>query len=976
MRSLSVLLLSCLCLSAAERIPLVADPHNSAAERWLNKKVLQSRLLDDMESLDKWSAFTNAAPLVVDARFASQVVEQAKVVAEMSLTSERSRDGSHSLRLRNPTRLPKPGPVNGRGWGESGILRTFDGEDWTAFNRISLWIYPDCPGHYVASLDMHLRNDGVEKLPAPFAQEGETSLVLKNHEWNHVVWEISNVARDKVTGLEIVYGMAGNELDGADSVTFDFDHMELERVEPDHIEGWDVWPGRISYSQAGYATGAPKSAIASGLSAREFRLLQAKTGQPVLTRPVKTVKTRLGEFQVMDFSEVRQAGTYILEAGKTRTPPFAIGDNVWRESILKALNFFYAERCGFAVPGVHGVCHRDWQAVHGDKRIIVNGGWHDAGDLSQGMGNTSEIDYALFSLAERIHARGEDPELYERLLEEARWGLDWVLKTSFGDGYRGSGSINSRHTNGILGDYDDVIAKSSNSPMTNLQAAAVEALAARVLKERDPRLAAYSLRMAELDWKYGIEGLDRMGAQPPKDKFSGTFDSAGVAHEPVSMAVLAGVDLYRATGNHAYADKAVALAHTILDSQERRIPDWTVPLTGYFYTSPAKDRILHYVHRGREQGPIEALTALCNALPDDPDWMKWYSAVALHSEYLKTIARYTEPFGVMPASIYREDDYLDVPESRRDSFRKQILNGIPLGAGHYLRLFPVWLDYRGHFGTILPQAQALGDAAHLRGDLKSAQVAEQQLEWVIGRNPFAQSMMYGEGYDFTPQYTPSSGDMVGSLPVGIQTRGVADVPYWPVQSTWTYKEVWVHPVARWIWLMKNLAGPALVEGQASAPVEFVDTAFGQKITIQPDAKTGQFRTTLPQGVYRVLSGAAEETRTFLPGDAYRLDLRAGKALDLQLSQETAASGEVILRASVRGNGQHSFALRAENLGVEGGAKLLTLKPGASQTFAWHGKILAADTPWVAVVIPDGDLSRRKELMGSTGSVGKNHPSRP
>jgi hypothetical protein len=133
---------------------------------------------------------------------------------------------------------------------------------------------------------------------------------------------------------------------------------------------------------------------------------------------------------------------------------------------------------------------------------------------------------------------------------------------------------------------------------------------------------------------------------------------------------------------------------------------------------------------------------------------------------------------------------------------------------------------------------------------------------------------------------------------------------------------------------------------------------------------------LPQGVYRVLSGAAEETRTFLPGDAYRLDLRAGKALDLQLSQETAASGEVILRASVRGNGQHSFALRAENLGVEGGAKLLTLKPGASQTFAWHGKILAADTPWVAVVIPDGDLSRRKELMGSTGSVGKNHPSRP
>jgi hypothetical protein len=970
MRALNIFLLSCICLSSAERIPLTPDAHNSAAERWLNKKVLQSRLLDDMESLDGWSAFTNSAPLVVDARIASQVVEPSKVVAEMSLTSEHSRDGRHSLRLRNPTQLPKPSPANGRGWGESGILRKFDGEDWSAFNRISLWIYPDCPGHYVASLDMHLRNEGVEKLPAPFAQEGETSLMLKNHEWNHVVWEISNVARDKVTGLEIVYGMAGNELDGADVVTFDFDHMELELVEPDHIEGWDVWPGRISYSQSGYATGAPKSALASGLPASDFRLIEAKSGKTVLAKPIRTVKTRLGEFQVLDFSEARQAGAYFLEAGKLRTPPFAIGNDVWRESILKALNFFYAERCGFAVPGVHGVCHRDWQAVHGDKRIIINGGWHDAGDLSQGMGNTAEIVYALFSLAERLHERGEDPELYERLIEEGRWGLDWILKTSFGDGYRGSGSISSRHTNGILGDYDDVIATASNSPMTNLLAAASEALAARVLKQRDPRLAAYSLRMAELDWRYALEGLDQTGARPSKEFFSGSFDSAGVVHELLSIAVLAGVDLYRATGERAYADKAVSMARIILDSQERRIPNWTVPLTGYFYTSPAKDRILHYCHRGREQAPIEALTALCNALPDHPDWMKWYSAVALHAEYQKTIAKYTEPYGVMPASIYRDDDYLQVPESRRDSFRKQVLNGIPLGAGHYLRLFPVWLDYRGHFGTILPQAQALGDAAHLRGDLAAAQVAERQLEWVIGRNPFAQSTMYGEGYDFTPQYTPSSGDIVGSLPVGIQTRGDADAPYWPVQSTWTYKEVWVHPVARWIWLMKNLAGPALVEGEADAAVEFTDSFFGQKILVQPDPKAGRFRVLLPQGVYRVSSGVSEERRAFLPGASYQLDLRAGKALDLQLSETSSASGEVVLRVNARGQGAHRLVLRTDNLTVENGRRQLTLKPGMAQTFSWRARIVDKASPWVAVAVPDDDLSQRQELMGSPSPAGK------
>ena len=103
---------------------------------------------------------------------------------------------------------------------------------------------------------------------------------------------------------------------------------------------------------------------------------------------------------------------------------------------------------------------------------------------------------------------------------------------------------------------------------------------------------------------------------------------------------------------------------------------------------------------------------------------------------------------------------------RRESFRNQVLNGIPLGEGHYLRLFPVWMDYRGHFGTILPQAQALMNAAHLRGDLESAALAQRQVEWIIGRNPFSQSTMYGEGYDFPPLYAPFPGNIVGALPGG------------------------------------------------------------------------------------------------------------------------------------------------------------------------------------------------------------------
>ena len=568
----------------------------------------------------------------------------------------------------------------------------------------------------------------------------------------------------------------------------------------------------------------------------------------------------------------------------------------------------------------------------------------------------------MLSFAEQLRTRGDDPELYKRLMEEGRWGLDWVLKTSFGDGYRVAGSVSSRMTDGILGTYDDVIAQARNNPLDNFVATAAEAVAYRVLKDNDPVLAAYCLKSAQADWGFAVAGMAEW--KPSHELWTGTFDSAGAIIEVASTGALASLDLWRDTGDRRYADKAAELARIILDSQQRTRPAWDVPFTGFFYTSPAKDRILHYVHRGREQGPILALAQLAEALPDHPDWMKWYSAVALHAEYLKAIAKYTEPYGVLPASIYKDDEYTTVPETRRESFRKQVLSGIPLGAGHYLRLFPVWMDYRGHFGSILPKAQALGEAAHLRGDLDSARLSRRQMEWIIGGNPFAQSTMWGEGHDFVPLYTPCSGDMVGGLPVGIQTRGESDVPYWPVQNTWTYKEIWIHPVIRWLWLAREIHGPAVVEGQSAGAVEFIESGSGERLEVKPDSASGRFRALVPEGRYTVRSGGEQATRMFMPGGSYTLDLRPGKALDFEVTGETAAGGAVTIRIAARGSGRHRFSLRADNLAFDGDAKELDLRPGAAGSVEWHARIGTADAPWMAVAIPDDDQAMRQEAMGA------------
>ena len=121
---------------------------------------------------------------------------------------------------------------------------------------------------------------------------------------------------------------------------------------------------------------------------------------------------------------------------------------------------------------------------------------------------------------------------------------------------------------------------------------------------------------------------------------------------------------------------------------------------------------------------------------------------------------------------------------------------------------------------------------------------------------------------------------------------------------------------------------------------------------------------LPEGKYAVRCLGEELTRTFLPGGSYNLDLRPGRALAWEISQVASGTGEVTIKVSVRGNGSHRFGIRADNLTLADSQKELVLQPGFAASLEWRGRIRSPDTPWVAVVVPDDDLSLRKEVMGA------------
>jgi hypothetical protein len=104
--------------------------------------------------------------------------------------------------------------------------------------------------------------------------------------------------------------------------------------------------------------------------------------------------------------------------------------------------------------------------------------------------------------------------------------------------------------------------------------------------------------------------------------------------------------------------------------------------------------------------------------------------------------------------------------------------------------------------------------------------------------------------------------------------------------------------------------------------------------------------------------------TLLPGGTHRVDLRPGRALGLALETETSASGEVTIRVTARGDGVHTFALRVENLDVDTDPKALTLRPDAAARLEWEGRMISTDAPWVAVVIPDTDVTQRRDALGA------------
>ncbi len=205
----------------------------------------------------------------------------------------------------------------------------------------------------------------------------------------------------------------------------------------------------IRANQLGYQSVAPKIAIAFAHSSlpQTFRLINSQTGRTVFDGSTKSIAGRWGQFEhhvEADFSSFRQSGTYFLRVGDSESPPFQIGADIYAPLPDELLEFMREQRCGYN-PFVDAVCHSfDGRTAYGPlpagTYLDARGGWHDAGDLLKYL-LTSSNATAQMLLAFQLQSSGRKifRDQFNALgqpgangipdvLDEARWGLDWMLK--------------------------------------------------------------------------------------------------------------------------------------------------------------------------------------------------------------------------------------------------------------------------------------------------------------------------------------------------------------------------------------------------------------------------------------------------------------------------------------------------------------------------------------------------------------------
>jgi len=203
----------------------------------------------------------------------------------------------------------------------------------------------------------------------------------------------------------------------------------------------------IRINQLGYLPHSVKVAVlisTDNINIDRFEICDAISGKVVFTGKATACSgaywgmksaARLG------FTDFIKPGGYYIKTGNITSESFRVNNDVYDGTADYILNYLRQQRCGYN-PFLNDSCHtHDGVLVdhptESGKRVDVVGGWHDASDHLRYTTTSANTVYQL------LYAWSRSPEVYKDeydangrrgengipdILDEARWGLQWLMK--------------------------------------------------------------------------------------------------------------------------------------------------------------------------------------------------------------------------------------------------------------------------------------------------------------------------------------------------------------------------------------------------------------------------------------------------------------------------------------------------------------------------------------------------------------------
>lgn len=349
----------------------------------------------------------------------------------------------------------------------------------------------------------------------------------------------------------------------------------------------------IRINQLGYRNSDIKTAVLLSLQTinlKNFKVIDAKTGKVILTSIKFDRCSPLDQFKScyrISFSDLKKSGSYRIMAGNASSPEFRIADNVYEGAADFLLNYMRQQRSGFN-PYVKDSCHtHDGYEIYGKSadsaHVNVSGGWHDAADYLQYVTTSANATYQMLfaysenpmSFSDKFLSNGlPGQDGIPDILNEGKWGLDWLLKMNPGPGIMYNQIADDRDHIGFRFPNNDTAhyGKGSERPVyfctgkpqglfkyknrttgiasTAGKFASAFARGAQVYKNIDPKYSELLATRAGEAFDFGLKNPGVCQTAP------GTAPYFYEEDNWVDDMELASIELYKLTGNVKYLDYA------------------------------------------------------------------------------------------------------------------------------------------------------------------------------------------------------------------------------------------------------------------------------------------------------------------------------------------------------------------------------------------------------------------------------------